>query len=144
MVKVIITKLVKLKVILVHLQRWIFKIFKIFFNHGEGNENEISQIESYSGACSEMFLKLSSTMVKVILKWLVKLRVILEHLRICIFKIFFNHGEGNDDEIGQIEGNFSASFRVKFQTSKFLWDTNSLDSSGNKTSLPKFLWNRNW
>ena len=73
----------------------------------------------------------------------VKLRAILEHIPRCISKIFFNHGEGNDDEIGQIEGNFSASFRVKFQTSKFLWDTNSLDSSGNKTSLPKFLWNRN-
>ena len=73
----------------------------------------------------------------------VKLRAILEHIPRCISKILFNHGEGNADEIGQIEGNFSASFRVKFQTSKFLWDTNSLDSSGNKTSLPKFLWNRN-
>ena len=46
----------------------------------------------------------------------VKLRAILEHIPRCISQIFFNHGEGNDDEIGQIEGNFSASLRVKFPT----------------------------
>ena len=45
---------------------------------------------------------------------LVKLRTILGHLQMCIFKIFFNHGEGNDNEISQIENHSSASSMVNF------------------------------
>ena len=142
MVKVMIKKLIKLRDILVYLQRWIFKIF---FNHGEGNDNEISQVESPFSASSKVnfqnflqpwwrkyrsnksnfrsfwsifkyvFSKFSSTMVKVLIKKLVKLKVILVHLQRWIFKMFFNHGEGNDKEISQVESPFSASSKVNFQ-----------------------------
>ena len=53
-------------------------------------------------------------MVKVMITKLLNLRVTLEHLQRCIFKIFFNHGEGNDNEIGQNEGHSSASSKVNF------------------------------
>ena len=72
-----------MKVILMHLQR---HIFKIFFNHGEGDSDEI-----------------------------VKLKVFLGHPQRCDLKIFFNHGEGNDNEIGQIEGHSSVSSKVNNQ-----------------------------
>ena len=46
------------------------------------------------------------------MKKLVKLRGILEHFQRCIFKVFFNHDEGNDNEICQNEGHSSASSKV--------------------------------
>ena len=39
----------------------------------------------------------------------------LDHLRIFLFQNFFNHGEGNDTEIGQNENHASASSEVHFQ-----------------------------
>ena len=50
-----------------------------------------------------------------ILKKRVKLRAILEHLRIYFFKIFFNYGEENDHEISQIEGHSGPSSNLYFQ-----------------------------
>ena len=38
-------------------------------------------------------------MVKKMIMKLVKLRATLDHPQICIFKIFFNHGEGNNEEV---------------------------------------------
>ena len=83
LVKVMITKLIKLRTILGPLQIWIFKIF---LNHGQGNDKKV-----------------------------VKLRAILEDLQSCIFKIFFNHGEGSIEVISQIEGHSGASSNVYFQ-----------------------------
>ena len=55
MVKVMITKLVKLKVVLVDLQ-WL--VFKPFFHNGEGNIEVINHIESHSGVSSNMYFQL--------------------------------------------------------------------------------------
>lgn len=60
-------------------------------------------------------------MVKASIVKLVKLKAILVHFQRRIFKIFFNHEEGNDNEIGQIEGNFCAFSRVKGT----MWDFHS-------------------
>ena len=87
MVKVILTKLNTLRAILEYLRRWIFKIF---FNHGEGNDNWYSQID---GHFSVFFLLC---------------------LRNWIFKIFFNHDEGKDNEIIQIESHFGVSSKENF------------------------------
>ena len=46
------------------------------------------------------------TMVKKMIMKLVKLRATLDHPQICIFKIFFNHGEGNMVKMSQIESKF--------------------------------------
>ena len=40
---------------------------------------------------------------------MLKLRAILELLQTCIFKIFFNHGDGNIEEVSQIESHSGAS-----------------------------------
>ena len=154
-----IPKLVKIKIMLVHLQRCTSKIFfnqvkeivkksgllwsifkdeflKFSSYHGEENDYEISQIEGHCRPSSNMhfqhflqppwkkygknesnweqiltileylFLKFSSTMVKVIITKLVKLKVILVHLQRWIFKIFFNDGEGNSKEISRFEEPF--------------------------------------
>ena len=55
-------------------------------------------------------------MVKEIMKKLDELRSILEHLRGCIFKIFFNHGEGNNKENSHIEGHSRAFSKMYFQS----------------------------
>ena len=67
-------------------------------------------------------------MVEEITKKLVKLRAILERLRGCIFKIFFNQGEGDDNEIGQIKGNWNAYWREIFQSffNHGEWDTEEI------------------
>ena len=75
--------LVKLRGILAHLR---ICIFKIFFNHGEGNNEEINQVEGN-----------------------------LVHLRRFILKIFFNHGEGNNEEISQIDGHSRKFSKTYFQ-----------------------------
>ena len=54
-------------------------------------------------------------MVKKMINKLIKLRAILEHLQICIFKIFFNHGEGSYEEISLIQGHSGASLKMNFQ-----------------------------
>ena len=54
----------------------------------------------------------SSNMVKEIMKKLVKLMGILEHFQRSIFKVFFNHDEGNDNETRQNEGHSNASLKV--------------------------------
>ena len=83
MVKEVMKKIVKLRATLEHFQKCIFKV--------------------------------CLTMVRDIMKKLDKLRGVLEHLQGYIFKIFFNHGEGNDEEISQIEEYFRASPRMYFQ-----------------------------
>ena len=107
----ILKKWVKLRAIQEHLR---ICFFKIFFNHGEENDYEISQIEGHSRPSSNMhfqhFLqprwkkygKNESTMVKVIITKLFKLKVILVHLQRWIFKIFFSHNEGYGEEIKAI------------------------------------------
>ena len=40
---------------------------------------------------------------------MLKLRAILELLQICIFKIFFNHSDGNIEEMIQMESHSGAS-----------------------------------
>ena len=67
------------------------------------------------------FSKISSAMVKIMITKLVKMEAILMHLPRCVFKIFFNHGEGNDYEISQNESHSSASSKVKFQHFHQLW-----------------------
>ena len=46
-------------------------------------------------------------------KW-VKLRAILDHLRIFLFHNFFNHVEGNHNEISQIESHSKWIFKILF------------------------------
>ena len=59
-----LTKFVKMKAILVHLHR---RIYKSSFKHDVGNNEEICQIEGHSDASSKMYFpKFSSTMVKLV------------------------------------------------------------------------------
>ena len=53
-------------------------IFKIFFNHSDGNIEEMSQMEGHSE-------------------------------KMYFFKIFFNHGEGNIEEMSRMESHSEAS-----------------------------------
>ena len=55
MVMEMVTKSVKLKVVLVDLQ-WL--VFKTFFNNGEGNIEVNNHIESHSGVSSNMYFQL--------------------------------------------------------------------------------------
>ena len=125
-------------------------IFKIFFNHGEENDHEISQIEGHSGPSSNVyfqnflqpwwrkywrsfsnlepfwsildyvFSKFSSNMVKVIIMKLVKLELIFLHLPMCYFKIFFNHGKGNYNKITPNDCHSNAS-SMNFQNFLQQW-----------------------
>ena len=96
MVKARITKLIKWKTISVHLQRWFFKIF---FNHDEGKDNEISQIESHFGASSkENFVILGEGKDNKISQMEDNFRASSK----VIFQNRFNHGEGKDNKISQI------------------------------------------
>ena len=44
-----------------------------------------------------------------------KLRANFDHLRIFVFKVFFNHGEGDHNETSQIESHSSASSKVNLE-----------------------------
>ena len=54
---------------------------------------------------------------------LVKLRATLDHPQMCIFKIFFNHGEGIDDETSQMESHSSASSNTNVQNFPQPWSS---------------------
>ena len=85
--------------------------------HGEGNNDEISQIKGHSrGASSKKnFLSFFNPGEGNDHK-IIKLRAILVYFSSVSSKLdFFNHGEGKDNKISQMEDNFRASSKVIFQ-----------------------------
>ena len=55
------------------------------------------------------------------MKKFVNMRGIQEYCLKWIFKIFFNHGEGNNEEISLIEGHSGASSNMYFQNFLQSW-----------------------